>query len=121
MKRVLYYFVAILLVSALFHSCGGGDDPFDESLLIGKWRSGTEYWVYERGYTGYTWDEKDETEEEAKVDHRFTWQLDKTELQQYHKYVGGDLPKFYTVTELTATTLKYKNASRSYSFTKVDN
>ena len=116
MKKVLFFLV-ILVVAVSFPSCVD-EEVFDESMLIGKWKSGTEYWVYKRDYSGYTWVGKDDiTEDEADP---FTWQLVKTELQQFHIYIGGSIPKFYTVTELTATTLKYKNDSRSYSFTKVN-
>ena len=118
MKRVLY-FLGFFLVAVAIQSCEKED--FDETLLYGKWESGTLYYVYSSNYTGYTWDESDdETEEEAKVDHRFRWELIKSELQQFHIYIGGEIPKFYTVTELTASTLKYKDDfNKSYSFTKV--
>ena len=118
MKRTLYFIVSLVLVSALFHSCGP-EDVLDETLLYGKWKSGTEYWVYKSNYTGYTWDGKDDVEEDEADP--FKWQLVKSELRQLHINNGSfTIPKNYTVTELSATTLKYKNANRSYSFTKVN-
>ena len=119
MKRVLYFLV-FLLVAATFNSCE--DESFDESLLYGKWVSGTMYYVYSSNKTGYTWDDKDDiTEEEAKVQFPFRWELVKSDLQQFHLWIGPDISKTYVVTELTATTLKYKDKDgfRSYSFTRV--
>lgn len=45
-----------------------------------------------------------------------------SELTQIHiMTIGGNVPKVYTVTELTATTLKYKDSfSVTHSFTKVN-
>ncbi len=59
------------------------------------------------------------SEEEAQA---FTWSLDAAELTHIHILeMGGEgVPKIYTVTELTATTLKYKDQFDSYSFTKVN-
>jgi len=117
MKRVLYSLV-FLLVAAAFHSCGKEED-FDETLLYGKWRSGTEYWVYERGHTGYTWDESDDVSEDDEQQ-SFTWGLVKSELTHIHLIMGKpSVPKYYTITELTATTLKYKDSFSNYSFSKI--
>ena len=117
MKRISFLLISFLLVSALFHSCGK-EEEFDETLLYGKWQSGQLYYVYASDHTGYTWDESDDiTEDEADP---FRWKLVKSELQQFHIFIGGEIPKFYTVTELTANTLKYKNDfNKSYTFTKV--
>ena len=42
MKRLLNYLPVLFIVAVLFSSCLPEED-FDEALLIGKWRSGTEY------------------------------------------------------------------------------
>ena len=66
-----------------------------------------------------TWDEADDvTEDEAQL---FTWTLVESELTHIHILeMGGTVPKVYTVTELTATSLKYKDDfGKSFSFTKV--
>jgi len=115
MKRLLYFLAFVLVVVAL-PSCEK-EGKFDEALLIGKWRSGTEYWVYERGHTGYTWDESDDVSEEDEQQ-PFTWELVGSELQITH--FGGKIPKYYTVTELTATRLRYKDDYKSFSFTKAN-
>ncbi|MDR1459744.1 MAG: hypothetical protein LBI60_05990, partial [Bacteroidales bacterium] len=66
--------------------------------------------------TGYFWDEgEDVSENEAQT---FTWTLEKSELTQIHdmEISGAKVPKTYTVTELTASSLKYSG----HSFTKVN-
>ena len=117
MKRVLY-FLAILLMAVAFNSCEK-EEELDETLLYGKWKSGTLYEVYKSNKTGHTWDTKDSVNEDEADP--FTWNLVKSELQQFHIYIGGTIPKFYTVTELTENTLKYKNNfGKTYTFTKVN-
>lgn len=105
--------------SFLFNSCEEEEKFFDESLLIGKWVSGTVFYKYASNNTGATWDTSDDvTEAEAQ---KFTWTLVQSELTHIHiMEMGGSVPKVYTVTELTATSLKYKdNFGKSYSFTKM--
>ena len=123
MKKTFYFLVSLLVISALFNSCT--KDEFDEALLYagsGKWRTGTLYYKYLSNGNGSTWDTKDDvTEDEAQP---FTWTLVKSELRQIHiMTMGGNIPKTYTVTKLTASTLEYKDAvdgGRSYSFSKAD-
>ncbi len=92
---------------------------FDQDLLIGKWQSGTLYYRYFSNGDGYTWDTSDDVSEEEAQE--FTWTLEKDELTHLHILeIGGVVPRFYTVTELTATTLKYKDDfGKTYHFTKV--
>jgi hypothetical protein len=118
MKRIIYFFGLVIVLPALFHSCGK-DEEFDETLLYGKWKSGTLFYKYSSDHKGATWDTSDHvTEDEAQP---FTWTLVKSDLEQIHiMEMGGNVPKYYTVTELTATTLKYKDDYKSYSFTKVN-
>ena len=117
MKKIIVCLV--VLVSLLFNSCSPIDEAsFQESFLIGKWVSGTLHYKYTSDYKGATWDTKDDvTEAEAQP---FTWSLVKSELTHIHiLQTGGTVPKIYTVTELTATTLKYKDSfGTTYSFTK---
>ena len=92
---------------------------YDETLLYGKWQSGTLYYKYFSDGTGKTWDTADDVlESEAQS---LTWTLVKSELTHIHILeMGTTVPKFYTVTELTSATLKYKDSFNvSYSFTKV--
>lgn len=124
MKRLLNYFPLLILVAITFASCQP-EDTFDELLLLGKWRSvagavpGTVYYRYDVGGTGVSWDTSDDvTEAEAQA---YTWTLDKSLLTHIHIIeLGGKIPKSYTVTELTETSLKYKDDFNSYAFIKVN-
>lgn len=117
-KKLLYLFVA-LVSTTFFVSCEMEETTFDDAYLIGKWQSGTEYYKYLVDGTGKTWDTADDVSEEEAQD--FTWTLVQAELTHIHVMeMGGSVPKVYTVTELTETTLKYRDDfGKSYSFTKV--
>jgi len=111
----------VLLSMVMFNSCEEEPETFQESFLIGKWASGTVHYNYLSNYTGTTWDTADDvTEAEGQA---FTWSLVQSELTHIHIIeTGGSLPKVYTVTELTATTLKYEDSlGKKYSFTKNTN
>jgi hypothetical protein len=122
MKRVLCL-VSFLLISVLFHSCEK-EENFDESLLIGKWKpvSGTSlYYRYDSNHKGVTWNPSPEVDQQEDEGQAFTWQLVKSDLEQIHimEIGGAGIPKNYTVTELTETTLRYKDSFSSYSFSKI--
>ncbi len=119
MKKHKISVVAAILVALMLASCEKEDD-FDEFLLVGKWQSGTLFDRYFANGTGYSWDEGDDVrEDEAQA---FTWTLIESELTQFHIMENGpDIPKHYTVTELSSTRLRYRDDfGRSYSFTRVD-
>lgn len=119
MRPITKFLLVLVAMALTMVACQREEDVFDETLLIGKWRADTEYYRYDNDGTGVTWVEKDDvSEEEAQA---FTWTLVKSELTHIHIIeMGGSAPKDYTVTELTATTLKYKDDFRSYSFSKVE-
>ncbi len=116
MKKIVKFLLVGFVLLIALNSCEK-EETFDESLLIGRWVSGTVYFRYKADYTGYTWDTSDDVgEDEAQP---FTWELNKSELTQIHiMQIGGNVPKVYTVTELTDNTLKYKDSYRTYSFTR---
>ncbi|GAB7087095.1 hypothetical protein [Marinifilum fragile] len=123
MKRFALIFVSIAATVLSMTSCSSDDDDvnpnFDESLIIGKWKSGTLYERYDLDYSGATWDTADDvTEAEAQ---NFTWTITKDQLEQIHIIEnGGKVPKVYTITNLTATTLEYEDAyGKSKSFSKI--
>ena len=112
MKKTLRYLTMLTVVTLIAVSCTKEDTTFDQTLLTGKWQSGTLFYKYFADGTGGTWDTSDNvTEAEAQA---FT-------LTQIHVLeIGGSVPKIYTVTELTSTSLKYHDAfGVSFSFTKV--
>lgn len=123
MKKFALIFVSIAATVLSMTSCSSDDDDvnpnFDESLIIGKWKSGTLYERYDLDYSGATWDTADDvTEAEAQ---NFTWTITKDQLEQIHIIEnGGKVPKVYTITNLTATTLEYEDAyGKSKSFSKL--
>jgi len=107
--------IALLASCSLFEP---KEKSFDSSLIYGKWQSGQEYWVYETSGTGHTWDEADDvTEAEAQ---QFVWKIDGSALQITHiGEMGEQIPKDYTLTELSSTTLSYKDGyGKSFTFNK---
>ncbi len=121
MKKKLLYLFVVLISTAFLVSCETEVTTFDDAFLIGKWQSGTEFYKYKIDGTGTTWDTADDVnEDEAQA---FTWKLLQSELTHIHVMeMGGGVPKVYTVTELTETTLKYRDDfGKSYTFKKVTN
>lgn len=113
------------LILLLFTSCvAEKPTSFEESKLYGKWVNNTEYQVYKSNGTGYTWDTADDvTESEAQP---FNWTLEVDILTHIHIMEmtsdgGGSIPKIYTVTELSETTLCYEDSyGKVVIFRKVD-
>ncbi len=127
MKKHLRILITAAFIAVIFFSCEKDDPHFEEELLIGKWvelkddEEGTLYYRYDSDYTGATWDTSDDiSEEEAQ---EFKWELVNADLTHLHimETTGGtEVPKYYTVTELTSTTLKYKDDfGVRFSFVKV--
>ncbi|MBO5087001.1 MAG: hypothetical protein J6B65_07170 [Paludibacteraceae bacterium] len=133
MKNLKLILISILAVSAIvfsMSSCSPDTDvELDKTLLYGKWQeinivdniidTTLNFEVYDADGTGYTWDEADDvTEAEAQP---FTWGLNGDVLTQVHAMeMGGNVPKTYTVTKLTATELIYEdNYGKVHSFDKI--
>ena len=121
-SKLLFVFVA---VAVFMSSCLPIEDVFDETLLIGKWRSTDEktsqlYYRYDANYKGVSWDESEDVKEsEAQA---FTWELKMTTLTHIHimEKGGVGVPKIYTVIKLTATELVYKDDfNKTFKFTKI--
>lgn len=120
MKRSIIYLFTVVSILFFVVSCAKEEPSFDEQLLIGKWRSGTEFYRYDSDGTGATWDTVDDVSEDEAQE--FTWTLVKSDLTHIHiMEIGGKVPKYYTVTELTATTLRYRDEfGKTFSFVKAD-
>jgi hypothetical protein len=125
MKNFKLLLISILAVSAIIlsmSSCSPNTDvELDRDLLIGKWQETNtlNFEVYGKDGSGYTWDEADDvTEAEAQP---FTWGLNGNVLTQVHTMeMGGNVPKTYTVTKLTATELVYEdNYGTTHTFGKI--
>lgn len=117
-KKITHYSIISSIILCLVLCVGCEHESFDASLLSGYWQDGTIHEFYKADGTGYTWDTADDvTEDEAQP---FTWTLNGATLVQNHQMtMGGVVPKTYTVTKLTTTTLSYHDSyDKSYTFTK---
>jgi hypothetical protein len=122
MKSRILIVLSIAILGIMGTSCSKDEDEeihFEETLLHGKWVSGTEFQKFNADLTGSTWDTKDDTKEEEAQ--KFTWTLTKDQLEQIHLIQGGGVvPKVYTVTVLNATNLNYQDElGKKHTFTKV--
>lgn len=120
MKRTAGIFAACLSLCFLLASCKKNEPDFDENLLLGRWVEGTEYYRYDNGHTGATWDTGEDVSEDEALP--FTWSLSGNRLIHYHTMEGGQVvPQAYTMTRLSSQELKYHdNAGAEHSFTKVN-
>ncbi len=112
----------LLACMLLFGACQDDKPTFDPGLLIGKWVRGTEYYRYNANGTGATWDTSDDVnEDEAQP---FTWEFNSetNNLTLYHQMeMGGVIPKSYTVTVLTESTLSYKDRfDQTFTYSQVN-
>ena len=109
-------FIALLFLAVFFTSCdgtGSDDIKIDKSQLVGKWMTNdsTYFEVYYTDGTGKEWDLKDDVqEEEASL---FTWEFDEATDDKFIKYyemeIGGIVPQYCKILELSATNFRYNN------------
>ena len=96
---------------------GKKDGSFDVSLLYGKWHNGTEYYRFDSNGQGQTWDTGDDISEDEGS--WFTWELSGSSFKIIHEgQMGQKIPKYYTLTTLTSTSLKFKDDFDTYSYSK---
>ena len=97
-------------------SCGLFDHDVhinvSEEQLYGCWqKSGTEeYWRYNAGGTGVTWDEaEDVSESESNL--TFTWSIREDELTHIFRGEMGNqaVPKVYTIKSISETTMQWED------------
>lgn len=120
MKKRFNLMAGFLLLSVL-SACSGlvpSGDNIDQSLLYGRWQEGSVFERYDETYLGATWDVNDDvSEEEAQL---FKWSLEGSTL--IHEHIGTfvTVPKVYTITTLTSSSLIYSDDyGKTHSFTKV--
>lgn len=116
MKKLRLLFCLCSL--AILSSCGD-EKVFDQNLIVGKWKQGTEYYRYDANHTGVTWDVADDvSEDEAQ---RFNWEIQDDQLTIVHLMeMGGQIPKTYELLVLDANTLSFKDDYyKTYTFTRV--
>lgn len=109
--------IALALIALVFTSCGGlignEDAEIDKSQIYGKWMTVDKQYfeVYNSDGTGKFWNLADDvSEDEAQ---KFTWEFDEgsdDKFIQYHEMeIGGMVPQYCNILELTSTTFKYNN------------
>lgn len=133
MKKLFHIFFSLVFVLGFF-ACNKipHEVNYDALLLYGKWQEGS---VYERYYdsrierilptgdtvqaNGTTWDEgEDVTEDEAQL---FNWTLSGATLTHEHIGTFVTVPKLYTITQLTSSSLIYKDDyGVTHHFSKVE-
>lgn len=124
MKRKIILIIVLVSLVAGFQSCI--KPSFDVELLIGKWSRpspfaspeypGDEYYRYDQGGTGASWDTSEDVAEEE--GQKFTWNLSGSTLTLFHEMeMGGGVTKIYTLTTLTTDKLIYKDEfGKIYTF-----
>ena len=118
MKRQIVRYLVLMLLTTLLFSC---KKDFDEQLIMGKWREGTDYYRYDEGHAGATWDTADDVSEEEAT--TFTWEINGSRLLHYHRFSVGEaiVPKAYTLTKLTSSELQYHDdAGTEHNYVKVN-
>lgn len=127
MKRILSYCAVAVLTALFVISCSPSEKEFNVDFLYGEWKSnqtisGNPYVIhdiFETDRTGISWcpTPDGETKDDG---HDFRWSLSGETLTKVEKPgTGAEFPMDYTVTELTATTLKYTYLGTAYTWTKV--
>ena len=109
--------IALALLAVVFTSCDGlggeEENKIDKSQIVGKWMTAdsTYFEVYNSDGTGKSWDLKDDVNEDEAQ--KFTWEFDEgsdDKFIQYHEMeIGGIVPQYCNILELTSTTFKYNN------------
>ena len=139
MKKILSISVYFLVIALLVTSCSKDDAKvdekitFDQTLLYGKWRStekikpspsakeGYVFYVYTQDKKGYTWNEAETTEADAKKEgdegQTFTWTLTANNLIEAH--FGGKTQRSYVVKVLNKDYFENQDKSRTYRYNKV--
>ena len=123
-------FIALLFLAVCLNSCGpvggGSETNIDKTQLVGKWMTSDEQYfeVYYSDGTGKEWDLRDDVqEEEASV---FTWEFDEGAKDKFFKYyemeIGGVVPQYCNILELTSTNFRYNNEGlrATYNLVRAD-
>jgi len=119
--------IALALLAVVFTSCDGlgGDEEnkIDKSQIVGKWMTAdsTYFEVYNSDGTGKSWDLKDDVNEDEAQ--KFTWEFDEGSDDKFFQYqemeMGGVVPQYCNILELTSTTFKYNNEAMRATYNLV--
>jgi hypothetical protein len=96
---------------------------FNEADIVGYWANGSDNYRYDSNHKGENWDTIDDVNEGEGIN--FSWSIgeikesDLTLIFHMDSTIGGEVPKYYTLITLNATTLSYKDKFGTvYSFSK---
>lgn len=123
MKKICGVLLAMMALLSLSTACTK-EEEFAQEDLVGVWENDDnagEFWRYRSDLTGCTWDEGEDVQESEAQ--KFTWTLETNVLTQIHiiEISGSGIPKVYTVTELTSSSLVYEDSfGKAYYFTRVE-
>lgn len=120
--------IAVLLLAIFATSCGKDKDDkkIDKTQITGKWKKADNSYfeVYYSDGTGKEWTPIDDiTEEEASW---FTWEFDEGAEDKFIKFyemeIGGIVPQYCNILELTSTTFNYNNEGfrATYNLVRAD-
>lgn len=119
--------IALALLAVVFTSCDGlggeEENKIDKSQIVGKWMTAdsTYFEVYNSDGTGKSWDLKDDVNEDEAQ--KFTWEFDEGSDDKFFQYqemeIGGVVPQYCNILELTSTTFKYNNEAMRATYNLV--
>lgn len=119
--------IALALLTVVFTSCDGlggeEENKIDKSQIVGKWMTAdsTYFEVYNSDGTGKSWDLKDDVNEDEAQ--KFTWEFDEGSDDKFFQYqemeIGGVVPQYCNILELTSTTFKYNNEAMRATYNLV--
>ena len=124
MKKTLAFLLLSSSFLLLFAACH--DDPeeevrFNEADLVGKWQKDNtqEYWRYDSGHYGETWDEGEDVQEGEGT--KFSWSLEGTTLEVLLTgEMGQVVPYDYKVLALTASAMRLEDDyDNEYTYHKI--
>ncbi len=130
MKRLFPILALVCVLAGAMTSCNPNPVEFDEIELIGRWQAPSDvapetafqYCIFleDKDDTGEyrlgkMWDEGDDVTEEDLTylgNGWFKWKLTGDELMEIHlmENGGAEVPKYYTITALSETTLIYEDS-----------
>lgn len=115
MKKTIWRLMLCLAAVATLTGCNPeiddtDEDRFNEADLVGKWLldDTQEYWRYDSGHYGETWDESEDVHEGEGT--TFSWDLDGETLKiLLTGEMGQVVPYDYTIEALTPGAMQLKD------------
>ena len=106
--------LAIILFALFAVSCTGDNKiDIDKSLIHGRWMTADKMYheVFYSDGTGKEWDLNDDVQEDEAI--TFEWNFSEASddifIKYYEMEIGGIVPQYCKILELTSTDFKYNN------------